>query len=39
MSSGLRMEQFVNQALQATEDVQEGKQAFAEKRTANFKGR
>jgi enoyl-CoA hydratase/carnithine racemase len=39
ISSGLRMEQFVNQALQATEDVQEGKQAFAEKRTANFKGR
>ena len=39
MSSGLRMEQFVNRTLQATEDVQEGKQAFADKRTPNFKGR
>lgn len=38
MSSGLRMEQFVNRMLQATEDVQEGKQAFAEKRMPNFKG-
>jgi len=39
LPSGLRMEQMVNRILQATEDVQEGRAAFAEKRPANFKGR
>lgn len=36
--SGLRMEQFVNRTLQGTADVQEGKLAFSEKRTPQFKG-
>ncbi len=39
LSEGLRMEQFTNRILQATEDVKEGKAAFAEKRKPNFKGR
>lgn len=39
LDTGLRIEQFVSRALQATEDVQEAKAAFAEKRTPGFKGR
>ena len=39
LATGLRMEQFVNRTLQASEDVQEGKRAFAEKRKPDFKGR
>lgn len=37
--TGLRLEQAMNQVLQYTEDAQEGPAAFAEKRTAEFKGR
>ncbi len=39
LASGLRMEQMVSRILQRTEDVQEGRAAFAEKRKPNFKGR
>ena len=39
LAAGLRMEQLVNRALQATADVQEGRLAFAEKRAPQFKGR
>jgi E-phenylitaconyl-CoA hydratase len=39
LASGLRMEQMVSRILQQTEDVQEGRAAFAEKRKPNFKGR
>ena len=39
LADGLRMEQFTNRLLQQTEDVQEGRAAFAEKRKPNFKGR
>jgi enoyl-CoA hydratase/carnithine racemase len=39
LASGLRMEQFVNRTLQGTQDVAEGRAAFAEKRPAEFKGR
>jgi E-phenylitaconyl-CoA hydratase len=39
LSDGLRMEQFVSHTLQTTEDLQEGRAAFAEKRTPIFKGR
>jgi E-phenylitaconyl-CoA hydratase len=38
IASGLRMEQFANRMLQGTQDVEEGKAAFAQKRLANFKG-
>jgi enoyl-CoA hydratase/carnithine racemase len=37
--TGLRLEQAVTQIMQFTEDAQEGPAAFAEKRTAQFKGR
>ena len=37
--TGLRLEQAMNQVLQYTEDAQEGPAAFAERRTAEFKGR
>jgi enoyl-CoA hydratase/carnithine racemase len=39
LAAGLRMEQMVSRILQATEDVQEGRAAFAEKRPPAFKGR
>jgi E-phenylitaconyl-CoA hydratase len=39
LSDGLRMEQFVSNTLQTTEDLQEGRAAFAEKRTPVYKGR
>jgi enoyl-CoA hydratase/carnithine racemase len=39
LASGLRMEQMVSRILQQTEDVQEGRAAFAEKRKPNFRGR
>ncbi len=39
LSEGLRMEQFANRMLQTTEDVQEARSAFAEKRMPAFKGR
>jgi len=38
LAAGLRFEQFVQKALQATEDAAEGRQAFADKRPARFKG-
>ncbi len=38
LASGLRMEQFVNRTLQGTQDVVEGRAAFAEKRPPRFKG-
>lgn len=38
-STGLRLEQTMNQVLQFTQDAKEGPAAFAEKRTANFEGR
>ncbi len=38
LSTGLRFEQFVNHILQRTEDAQEGRAAFAEKRAPKFKG-
>ena len=39
LADGLRLEQYTNRLLQETEDVQEGRAAFAEKRKPNFKGR
>lgn len=39
LSAGLRMEQYANRFLSSTEDVQEGRAAFAEKRQPNFNGR
>lgn len=39
LSDGLRMESFVSHTLQATEDLQEGRRAFAEKRPPRFQGR
>jgi E-phenylitaconyl-CoA hydratase len=39
LASGLRMEQFVNRFLQGTQDVAEGRLAFAEKRPARFEGK
>lgn len=39
LATGLRMEQLVNRFLQSTQDVQEGRAAFAEKRAPQFKGR
>lgn len=39
LTNGLRMEQFVNRVLSASEDVREGTAAFAEKRPPTFHGR
>ena len=39
LATGLRFEQFVNHILRQTEDCAEGRQAFADKRPPNFKGR
>jgi enoyl-CoA hydratase/carnithine racemase len=38
LASGLRMEQMVSRLLQQTDDVKEGRTAFAEKRAPHFKG-
>jgi enoyl-CoA hydratase/carnithine racemase len=38
LAAGLRFEQFVQKALQSTEDAAEGRQAFADKRPPRFKG-
>jgi len=38
LASGLRMEQMVSRLLQQTDDVKEGRAAFAEKRVPRFKG-
>jgi len=39
LASGLRMEQFVNRILHQSEDTRTAKEAFAEKRKPDFKGR
>lgn len=39
LAAGLRQEQLVSRILQETEDVQEGRAAFAEKRAPRFVGR
>jgi E-phenylitaconyl-CoA hydratase len=39
LADGLRMEQLFSNILQTSEDVQEGKNAFFEKRAPNFTGR
>jgi enoyl-CoA hydratase/carnithine racemase len=39
LAAGLRMEQLVARLLNASEDVSEGAQAFAEKRAPRFRGR
>lgn len=38
LAAGLRMEQLVNRLLQGTQDVAEGRAAFAQKRAARFRG-
>jgi E-phenylitaconyl-CoA hydratase len=38
LAFGLRLEQFVQQQLQRSEDAAEGRQAFADKRPAKFTG-
>ncbi|MNR52829.1 2,3-dehydroadipyl-CoA hydratase [compost metagenome] len=38
INAGLRMEQYANKFLSETEDAQEGRRAFAEKRTPTFRG-
>jgi E-phenylitaconyl-CoA hydratase len=38
LAAGLRFEQFVQKALQGTDDAAEGKQAFADKRPPRFTG-
>lgn len=38
LAAGLRFEQFVQKALQGTEDAAEGRQAFADKRPPRFTG-
>jgi enoyl-CoA hydratase/carnithine racemase len=39
LAAGLRLEQMANRILQQTEDVKEGREAFAQKRPARFRGR
>jgi E-phenylitaconyl-CoA hydratase len=39
LADGLRMEQLVSRLLQGTDDVAEGRAAFAQKRSPQFKGR
>jgi len=39
LADGLRLEQMIGYMLQQTEDVQEGRTAFAEKRAPRFRGR
>jgi E-phenylitaconyl-CoA hydratase len=39
LADGLRMEQLVNRMLQQSDDVTEGRAAFAEKRAPQFRGR
>jgi len=38
LAEGLRLEQLVNRTLQQSDDVKEGRAAFAEKRAPRFKG-
>jgi E-phenylitaconyl-CoA hydratase len=38
LADGLRLEQLVNRTLQQSDDVKEGRAAFAEKRAPRFKG-
>lgn len=38
LEAGLRMEQYANRFLSGTQDAQEGRRAFAEKRTPTFRG-
>ena len=39
LADGLRLEQLINRTLQQSDDVKEGRAAFAEKRAPNFRGR
>ena len=39
LTAGLRMEQYANRFLSATEDAQEGRKAFADKRAPHYVGR